>query len=377
MRTRQHTWQPVGGFSPPLAAEPQRAQWVLVFGSAAALENRGTREAISRTYPEAIVTGCTTAGEIAGGRIHEGTLVLTAIEFEHTAVRAADVDVTTAAESFAAGQSLSQALLGEGLAHVFVLSDGLGVNGTQLARGLRSVLPEQVAVTGGLAADGARFERTLVLLGEDARPGRVVAVGLYGAQLRVGFGSMGGWDPYGPDRTVTRAEGNVLYELDGEPALDLYVRYLGEAAARLPASGLLFPLRITLPDSGREVVRTILGVDPVAHSLTFAGDIPVGATARLMKANFDRLIDGAGAAASHSALAEETIDLAILISCVGRRLVLQQRTEEEIESVQEVCGSGAVYTGFYSYGELCPVLSEVGCELHNQTMTITTFHEAD
>jgi hypothetical protein len=205
----------------------------------------------------------------------------------------------------------------------------------------------------------------------------VGVVGLYGDRLRVGYGSMGGWDTFGPDRMITRSVGNVLYELDGEPALTLYKRYLGEHAAGLPASGLRFPLSLRSGHSENRVVRTILGVDEEKGSLTFAGDVPQGHQARLMKANVDRLIDGATGAAnrSHEVVGSSSPELAVLISCVGRRLVLGQRIEEEVESVRRVLGPGATQLGFYSYGEIAPFTPSAQCELHNQTMTITTFAE--
>ena len=108
--------------------------------------------------------------------------------------------------------------------------------------GMRRGLPANVSVTGGLAADGALFEQTMVCHGEEVKAGAVVGIGLYGDRLRIGYGSMGGWDPFGPDRCITRAEANVLYELDGRSALDLYKTYLGPHAAELPASGARFPL---------------------------------------------------------------------------------------------------------------------------------------
>jgi hypothetical protein len=125
------------------------------------------------------------------------------------------------------------------------------------------------------------------------------------------------------------------------------------------------------------VVRTILAVSEADQSMTFAGDVPEGSYAQLMKANFDRLIDGAvGAArASQRSLTGTSPDLAILISCVGRKLVLKQRIEEEVEGVRDVVGEHTVLTGFYSYGEISPFAAGASCELHNQTMTITTFRE--
>jgi hypothetical protein len=192
---------------------------------------------------------------------------------------------------------------------------------------------------------------------------------------------MGGWDSFGVVRTITKSKGNVLYEFDGKPALALYKEYLGEMAKDLPASGLLFPLSLSIKnDKGEavEIVRTLLAVDEDAQSLTFAGDIPEGGTVRFMKANFDRLVDGASGAANMSteALAEEKVDLAILISCIGRKLVLKERIEDEVEAVSERLGAQAAITGFYSYGEICPTTpTERQCQLHNQTMTVTTFRE--
>jgi hypothetical protein len=206
----------------------------------------------------------------------------------------------------------------------------------------------------------------------------VSAVGFVGERLHIGYGSVGGWDPFGPERIVTRAEGNVLYELDGQSALALYRKYLGEQAGDLPASGLLFPLSIRADRSSRGIVRTILAISDTDQSMTFAGDIPNGSLAQLMRANFDRLVEGASGAAriSVNPPGDRGPKLAMLISCVGRKMVLKQRVEEEVEAVQDIVGPDTVLTGFYSYGEIAPFSPTARCELHNQTMTITTWSEA-
>jgi hypothetical protein len=263
------------------------------------------------------------------------------------------------------------------LRHVFVLSDGLNVNGSDLARGLARGISEGVSITGGLSGDGANFAETWVIAGDAAGPQRVAAIGLYGESLRIGYASMGGWEPFGPLRTITRAKGNVLYELDGGSALDLYKSYLGARAAQLPGSALLFPILVTEPKGGEGVVRTVLSVDEQNKSMTFAGDIPDGGTAQFMKTNVDDLVDGARAAAksSLSGLGDARPDLALLVSCVGRKLVMKQRIEEEVEAIREVFGANTKIAGFYSYGELCPFKQGGECRLHNQTMTITAFAE--
>lgn len=334
-------------------------------------------EELRAQYPGGTILGCSTAGEICGTEVTDDSVVTTAIHFEHTTLHASKIRLTDVAGSFEAGERIALALPKEGLAHVLVLSDGLKVNGSDLVDGMMKHLPPAVAVTGGLAGDGARFESTLTLLDGDPEEGLVAAIGFYGTRLKIGYGSLGGWDPFGPERLVTRSKGNVLFELDGQSALGLYKRYLGTYAAGLPATGLLFPLSLRVNGGTTPVVRTILATGEDDQSLTFAGDIPEGAHVRLMKANFERLIDGAidAAKATYVPLDEASPELAILISCVGRKLVLKQRIEEEVEGVRGVLGPQTVLAGFYSYGEIAPFNRSTKCELHNQTMTITTFSE--
>ena len=240
---------------------------------------------------------------------------------------------------------------------------------------MREILPDGVLISGGLAGDGSRFERTWVLSGDGLVAGQVAAVGFYGESIRLASGSKGGWDTFGAERRITRSERNVLYELDGKPALELYKQYLGERAAGLPATSLLFPLALKESREQRDnTVRTILAVDEERQSLTFAGDMPQGSYATFMRANFDRLIDGAGSAALMAMQETQEAVLCLAVSCVGRRLILGERAEEEIEALAEVLPPQTQFAGFYSYGEIAPSPTR-SCELHNQTMTLTTISE--
>ncbi|OYT17261.1 MAG: hypothetical protein B7C24_03430 [Bacteroidetes bacterium 4572_77] len=351
---------------------------ILVFASRNMLADSPLVEMIKKAYPKAILTGCSTSGEINGVNVNDDSLTTTAVKFSKTQINYQEVDIANFENSFEAGVSLVGKLPQEDLKHVFVLSEGLQVNGTELVNGIRSKLPEGVNATGGLAGDGALFEKTLVVSQSgNLKSGLITAVGFYGKDIQIGYGSLGGWDSFGIERSVTKSEANILYEIDNLPALELYKSFLGDKAKELPASGLLFPLSMRTEAGAEPVVRTILAVDEEKQSLTFAGDIPEGSYIKLMKANIDRLINGAEDAANVSAkpIDKESTQLAILISCVGRKLVLKQMVEEEVEAVQEVLGDSAILTGFYSYGEMAPFLEGAKCELHNQTMTITTFNE--
>jgi hypothetical protein len=288
--------------------------------------------------------------------------------------------VGCSADSRSCGRAIGERLLAPDLAGIFILSDGLNVNGSELVAGITEMIGPHIPLTGGLAGDGSQFEETLV--GANCAPqSRMVAgIGFYGNAIRIGHGSAGGWDVFGPWRTVTRSQGNVLFELDGEPALNLYERYLGDEAEGLPGAGLLFPLQIQNPDNAdHRIVRTILAVDRDKRSLTFAGDVPEGWSAQLMRGNFDHLSRGAADAARQAteglADGQATNGVALLVSCIGRRLLMGQRVSEEIEAAGAVLGTQFARLGFYSYGEISPHAVSGICELHNQTMTITTITE--
>lgn len=351
-------------------------QLVIVFGSRILLSSPGFYEEIRSIYPMAEILMNSTSGEIFDTHVTDDTISLTAIRFNKTKFVTHSINISECASSQEAGHKLATHFKAADLKNMLVISDGQLVNGSDLVTGLQSALPPQVILTGGLAGDGSRFQKTLVGLNEQPCEGRIIAVGFYGDHLRVSHGSMGGWDAFGPERLITKSKANVLYELDGQPALDIYKKYLGEYSQELPGSALLFPLSVKVDSMEEPVVRTILSINEDDKSLTFAGNIPAGSHARLMKANFDRLIAGASNAAYSAMQMLEKPDLAILISCVGRKLVLNQRIEEEVEVIRDMFGNKTAITGFYSYGEISPAKGYMTCELHNQTMTITTMSES-
>ncbi len=379
MYIEQKLWTEKDGWVLKGNSLTEKAHVIFVFGGRTQIENPEHFNSLRAAYPDARILTCSTAGEILGTHVYDDSIAVTAIHFTKTQLAFAQITISSVEESEEKGKALAGMLNPENLSHVMVFCDGLRVNGTALVSGLTQILPSTVSVTGGLAGDGANFIKTVIGLDEVPKENNIVLLGFYGTALKVGYGSLGGWDTFGPDRTITRSNGNVLYELDGRPALGLYKEYLGELASELPASGLLFPMRLNLghEEGDAEVVRTLLAVDEKEQSMTFAGDMPEGTTATLMKANFERLVDGAlGAAKMSNDDVAKVPELAILISCVGRKLVLKSRIEEETEAVQSVLGKETILTGFYSYGEICPVSpTEKQCRLHNQTMTITTFSE--
>jgi len=377
MHVETISFQTGTGWSAPFPSMDSDQTLVLVFGAPSFVDATGPLQALTAAFPTSKIAGCSSAGEIDDRTIRDESLSVAVIKFDKTKVKLARALVETGGSSYGPGENIARALAAPDLRAVLVFSDGIAVNGSELLRGIHSALAPTVVVTGGLAGDGSRFQHTWVLVDGKPQERMVVGVGLYGSSVGVSHGSRGGWDIFGPERTVTRSASNVLFELDGEPALQLYKTYLGDRAEGLPATALLFPLALRAhAGDAKTLVRTILSIDEGAQSMTFAGDLPEGSLVQLMRANFDRLIEGAGEAgrAANSDQKGETVTVAI--SCVGRRLVLGERTEEEVEAAHEALPAGSKLVGFYSYGEISPHATGECGSLHNQTMTLTSIWES-
>jgi hypothetical protein len=380
MHSQQITWNPRAGWT-PIEAKPEDISLVFYFGTRQMLACGARYNELREMFPAAHILGCSTGGQINNNDISDDEIVAAAIGFDATRLQLVRQDITDSQQSRHCGEAIGRALNREDLAGIFVLSDGLNVNGSELVNGLVAAVGPNTPLTGGLAGDGADFTETLVGGNCVPKARTVVGIGFYGSAIRIGHGSAGGWDLFGPRRQVTKSTGNILFELDGQAALDLYERYLGpEDSKGLPGSALLFPIQVhdcEHPDSA--VVRTVLAVDHQARSMTFAGDVPQGWTAQLMHGKFDRLAEGAADAArqARAGLDANAQDpqFSILISCIGRRLLMGQRTSDETEAAGAELGADTLKIGFYSYGEISPHAKSGVCELHNQTMTVTSFAE--
>lgn len=353
------------------------ANLVLAFGSREFICDRDVFDSIKTTYPKAYIVGCTTAGEIYENQVNDDTLIITAINFEKTEVKLFSAEIENIEESYRKGAEIGMKIPKENLKHVFLITEGENINGSKFVEGLVEILPKHIKKTGGMAGSKNIFKDTFVIANDYAKQNLIAAIAFYGEKIKIGYGSIGGWDTFGIERLVTRSKGNIVYELDKRPILDLYNEYLGEYAKDLPGSGLFFPLDVRSPDNRYRYVRTVADIDKENRSLRFAGEIPEGYYARLMRANNNDIISGSMEAAEKSLeeMDEEIFKIAILISCVGRRVVLKQMVDEEIEAVRSVLGKKVIFTGFYSFGEIAPSTTDDVTAFHNQTMTITLIGE--
>lgn len=357
--------------------ENQKAQVALCFGNKELLQQQDFYSHLSKEFPNAAIVISSTAGEIYQDTVSDHSLVVAALQFDKTKIETAAVNIKDFSNSYDAAAELANRLPKEKLVHILVFSDGNLVNGSELVKGLVTWTGENVMVTGGLAGDGANFNSTLVGFNSNAVEGQIVAIGFYGDNISITHGSQGGWDVFGLEKRITRSKSNVLFEIENQNALELYKKYLGPEAANLPGSALLFPLSVVIPGTKKPVVRTILSINENEKSMTFAGDVPEGSKVRFMKANFDRLTEAASGAAQNTLVNHNYKPVfSLLISCVGRKLILGERTVEEVKAVNKTYDNKTAIAGFYSYGEISPFNEGNDCQLHNQTMTITSFYES-
>ncbi|MFZ4105654.1 FIST signal transduction protein [Flavobacterium sp.] len=349
---------------------------VFVFGDRYLLEDESMLLNIRKEFNyENIIFG-SSSGEILDGTMKDISISVTAIELEKSTFVIERENISNFnMQPDLLGEALLDKLPKEKLKHLFVLSDGL-LDAKKLIEGLESNLNYKIGITGGLCGDDARFEKTLSSLNENPKTGEIVLIGLYGDALEVSYASAGGWFPFGPVRKITKSKDNIIFEIDNKPALDVYKNHLAHRAIGLPSASLSFPLNITREGEKQPLVRTILGLDELQKSLVLAGDAPENAKVQLLMASVDAIIDGAQFAAELAMKnREKKAEIAILVSCIGRKLVMNKRAGEESQYIKETLGGPTIMTGFYSYGQLAPFDKNGKTNLHNQTMAVTLISE--
>lgn len=348
----------------------------IIFADKSYFDSEEVRSKIKQSFNNSIVFGCSSSGEILGNKLSEQSFSITSIKFAKAKIKKQCFHIKDASESTIAGETIAKELSGDDLKHILILSEGINVNGSRLVEGFNKVIDKTVHVSGGLAGDNAQFDITYVADMENNFVSNCVsAIGFYG-DITTETSSFGGWDSFGIDRTVTKSKENVVFEIDGNPALDLYKSYLGDKAAELPASAFYFPIEMRDSEHSEPVVRTILGINEDENSITFAGNVSEGSFVRLMKTNVNRVIDGASKSADILKENSKTNpELVILITCVGRKIVLKQLAQDEVEAVTDNFSNEVSFAGFYSNGEISKSKFIEDCKLHNQSMTLTSFSE--
>lgn len=349
--------------------------FVLIFASRGQMESATWLPLVQQKYPGINIISCSTSGEVYLSELKEEAVTGMAVAFAKTQTEVYTASLKGKDQSKALGRELASNFSKPGLKHVLVFGDGWLVNGSDMIRGMYEVLTQGVSVSGGLAGDGANFSKTLVGLNSQIDQRMAVAIGLYGDHIDIGFGSHGGWSELGDSFIVTESAGREVLKLGNERAFDLYEQFLGDDADGLPGTALLYPVAVWLPGAEDYVVRTVFNIDEVRGSITLGEAVPKGTRLQFMRARFDDLLQGVKKAAEEAKRnLSQTPELALMVSCIGRKLLFNQQIEEEISATHNVLGKDACIGGFYSYGEICPVNKDLAA-LHHQMLTLTVFAE--
>ena len=329
---------------------------------------------LQKEFPKSVLFGCSTSAPLLEDDIYIGSMTGVAVKFDKTVIKATEVSCKERENSFQAGQEVARNLAGDNLKHVFVITDGMTVNGDTFAQGVNSQLPDTVCVSGGLASESVGFGETLTGVNRAPVSGNICALGFYGDHIEISTSAEGGWDKFGLERRITKSEGAFLYELDDKSALEIYKEYVGSDLSNLASHSLLFPLGLRQKDSDEVFVRTVDAIDQDTGALRFTGEVSEGHLAQFMKGDFKNLVAGAAQSAQEALKGlGGRADLALAVSCFGRQLLMGEQISDELEVVKEVLEDVPV-VGFYSNGELS-YSQQHKCVLHNETMTITLFRE--
>lgn len=334
------------------------------------LEHEVVLDGILRAWPDLQLIGCTTDGEISSVLGHcDDSIALVlfcsdTIEFAVGMGKDVSKDIAlacrTAIDSAASMSALAPTLC-------ITLPESLTTSALRIVESLAQQLGPAVPVVGGTSGDGRRFSYTRQFCGRDVCSDAVPVLLLSGP-LVYSIGLESGWQPVGTPGRVTRSDGTLVQEIDDRPALEFYRRFLGETAE--PSAD--FPLAILDAVGAVQCIRAPNGsFDPHLGSIAFFAEVPEGASVQITQADREGILDGCTQSITRACEgypAGKTPEVALLISCASRKMLLGTRINEESRIVKSVIGHDIPVCGFYSYGEIGPREGSEGiARFHNQT----------
>jgi hypothetical protein len=342
--------------------------WVLAFFSAD-LDAEGVTLGLSSELPGTELFGCSSFAEINSAGALAGSVTLLGARGAGLSAHAVML-APEGRSGFALGQAVARALAPSSPTLILLLPDVLTVNATALLRGVLDVMGPGFPIVGGAPADSGAFERVHLFCGREIATAGVLAVAINGP-LKLATAARSGYTPVSVPRTATRVEeGNVLLELDGRPALDVYREFLGPRADAMKAVSVEFPFSV-ISEHGAEapaLTRSVFHVDEARRALILGGDIPEGRRVRIVSASRRGVLAGARAATELARRALPDPDLALIFDCMSRKLVLGEQYKEECAEAFALLPPGLPKLGFYTFGEISP--QEGRAEHHESTFTL-------
>lgn len=293
---------------------------------------------LHKDFPDAVVVGATTAGEISHAKMHEGGIVLSVSLFRSTRLKVAyakQIDT-------ASGEKIAHKILQKDTKAVVLLSEGLfGRDYTGFVEGLRRK-DRNVIVAGGLAGDNVRLQKSLIFIGEKIYDKGAVAVSFSGKKLTAGNAYNLNWEAIGKEFTITKSHGKVVEKIDGISAVTFFERYLGEEIVRNNARALT-DFQLVHKEGETVIARTPMAVD--GQSIVFAAPVKEGEKFQFGFTHATSIMQESQRIAQR--LAKQSLQGVFIYSCVARKILLDRTLEAEFEAFENI----APTAGFFTYGE--------------------------
>lgn len=347
---------------------------VMVFAAGEFAPERVLSGLKSRLSPRTSVVGCSSDTEVdSRGALRHSVSVL---GLSLDGIEARTFQVSSGEENESRGKAAAS-LLGPGEPSVIVaLPDVVESNGTQFLLGLQSAIGKHVPIVGGAPSVSGETAKTYTLHNGEFAIGGAAGFALYGP-VEVASAARSGYVPIGSPKVITKIDGTAILELDGKPALDVYAEYVGPRWHENVNTTTEFPLGVVDGPLGTQkqsdglikLVRAVFRVDKERGALILGGDLSLGATVRVLRAESNDVLRGAEEA-TDLALAQlgNKPDLALIFSCLSRRAVLGPRFREECRAAFSRLPEETPKCGFYTFGELSPL---AGVTMHHEsTFTI-------
>jgi hypothetical protein len=318
---------------------------------------KGVRE-VAKDSP---LVGCTTGGEICSEGPQRGSVVLTALKSKQAKIFTAKVErisknLRKAGEEF--GSILTKNIPPEIGGTIFVFPDGLSGNMTELIRGIYDSIHPTIDLVGGGAGDELKFERTYQFYNNEVLTDSVVGVYL-NTDIFCGYGVRHGFSPTGEPFLVTKAKGNILYELNQKPAIDAYLEYFGlskdeKGLEKLGAMKEVNFYPLGIPIWREEYLIVHLNYRNPDGSIICANEIQENSIVRIMRANKEDILNATRLAVNQalSMIKGKKIRVCFIFDCVTRPYLLEESIGEELRIVKEILGEDIPVSGFYTYGEI-------------------------
>ena len=307
------------------------------------------------------IIGATSSGEFIDGHQSEGEIAVMLFDLNKNdyCILFEDIGERTLSD---AAENMAKSALQKFDNPAFILcstllaADGKMLDGETLIHSIEKITGPQVNLFGGMAGDDITFTGTWVFTNSQSTDYGMVSLVLDEDKISLHGMALSGWKPVGVLRTATKTEGNLIYTIDNEPALEMYLRFLGEDRSSaddqvsfFDSIGVHYPFQVERENREPKMCNPI-GYDKEKKALMCESDVPQGSRFRFSTPpDFDIVETVVGKAKELKNKTHAEADALLIFSCAGRLSALGPMAQEENEGLYKTWN--VPMAGFYTYGE--------------------------